>query len=265
MTRTDPATLPQFQGKPVPWVTRWSEEPANVPYGVEVIRGADGKPEPRITYGKGDDERDASGALWQKEGITKKGFPQWARVSTYRQRAAMRKRRCQVCGIRIPDGVIRWLMPIDGVEEYEHNGEHRSITMQPPTCDGCVDLSLELCPNLQKYGYQVLRVLEFKEWGVYGEMLVPPDVARTFAETGERVVPGPMGLFRIQTSVGFDEDYGPGFSAGMVLAKQVLVELTKFVVETVVPGRERPNNFGDPIQAAQEWLAANGMSVPEQT
>lgn len=264
MTKTDPAILPQFQGKPVPWVTRWSEEPIIMPYRVEIVRGSDGRPEPRITYGQGDDERDSSGALWQKEGITKKGVPQWARVSTYRQRSSMRKRKCQVCGQKIESKVIRWLMQIDGLEEYEHNGVNRTITMAPPTCDGCVELALDLCPNLQKYGYLIAKVLEYREWGVYGEMLVPPAVAQQFASTGERVVPGPMGLYRIQTSAGFEEEYGPGFSMGMVLAKQSVVELTKFVIETVVPGKERPNNFGDPVSAAQEWMAANGMEGAAQ-
>lgn len=251
MTKTDPAILPQFQGKPVPWVTRWSEEPINQRYGVQVLRTG-----PQLTYGEADEFRDDAGILWQKEGITKKGFPQWARVSTWRQRAAMRKKKCQVCGQKIDTPVIRWLMPIDGVEELldEATGQPRSLTMQPPTCDGCVDLALELCPNLQKYGYMILKVLEYEIWGVYGEVLVPPAVAQTVVEAGERAVPGPMGLYRIQTSIGYDENYGPGFSHTMTLAKQQVVELTKFVVEHVEPGRERPNNFGDPTAAAQAWL-----------
>lgn len=250
MTKTDPLSLPQFAGKPVPWVTRWNEENLGLRYGVQMQR--DGL---RVTYGEGD-YRDKHGVLWQKEGLTKSGVPQWARVSTYRQRSAMLRRKCQVCGHKIEERVIRWLMPPDGVEEMDG----RSISMQPPTCEGCIDLSLELCPNLTKYGYMILKVLEYEIFGVYGEVLVPPGVVASLPPEEPRS-PGPMGLWRIQTSVGYNEDYGDaGQMLKLTVAKQQIVELTKFVVEHVEQGRERPNNMGEPPSGVQAWLDSQGVT-----
>lgn len=231
MTKTDPATLPQFRGAPVPWVTRWSSEVQTIKWGVQMRR--DG---PHLLYQDGMPEyRDEHGVLWQREGLGRHGEPEWSAVNAYRQRKAMLRGLCQICGQKIEDKPIRWLLGIDQVEEID---PERWITQSPPTCNGCVELSLELCPNLKRYGYMIFKVIDYEIWGVFGEALVRAGLA------GSR--PGPMGLRRIQTGIGYNEDYGALFNLNMVLAKQQIVLWGKHVLEEFVPGKERPNNYEGP-------------------
>lgn len=149
----------EWNGRPVPWVTRWTGEIA--PDRYEIASTPDG----RITYAAGlnnYDPRDPK-ILWQREGIMRGGEPEWANVSTYRQRAAMRRRLCQVCGTKIADGPIRWLMPPDGLEQYRTpDGEVVNITMSAPTCDGCVDVALNHCPHMVGAGAMILTVEDYE-------------------------------------------------------------------------------------------------------
>lgn len=213
---TDPSTLPQFDGRPVPWVTRWSGEvhPDRYKYGVQMSQG-----KLVLCYEDRKENRDGTGVLWQREGLTRKGRPDWASVNTYRQRSAMQKRRCQVCGNKITETPIRWLMPIDGLEQVD---EDTTITMQPPTCSECIPTALDLCPNLVRQGYMILKVIDYSMWGVFGHVV-------TMTEGGPR---------KFQTAVSYDTSkYGPEFSLTQVMAQQQVVQLGKFVVETKVEGK----------------------------
>jgi hypothetical protein len=217
-TKTDPATLPQYGGHPVPWVTRWTNEiaPDRFQYNLTITRDANGKPsKPELHY---DDRNEdlMDGVLWQREGLSRGGKPDWASVSTYRQRLSMRKRKCQVCSEPITDMPIRWLMPLDGVEYVD---EDTAITQQPPTCSACIELALELCPNLNRNGYMILRVLDYSIWGVYGQVIITHENKPTM----------------IQTAICYDtEQYGPNFTLGQVMAQQQVVKLGKFAVEKIV-------------------------------
>jgi hypothetical protein len=216
---TDPSTLPQFKGHPVPWVTRWSHERSadRLNYGVQITK--DGSF--RLGYKDGKDVRDGTGMLWQREGIARGGEPEWAAVNTYRQRSSMRRCQCQVCGKKIDERPIRWLMPPDGIEQVD---EDTLITMQPPTCSECIPLALELCPNLKKHGYQILKVLDYKPWGVYGDVVMMSE----------------GGLRKFKSAVSYDTTmYGPEFRLSHVMAQQAVVQLGKFVVEERVEGKAR--------------------------
>jgi hypothetical protein len=208
---TDPATLPQHNGRAVPWVTRWTNEihPDRYKYGLTMT--PDGRMV--LTYGEGVSEDRRDGVLWQREGIQRGGEPDWANVSTYRQRLSMTKRKCQVCGNKIEETPIRWLMPLDGLEQVDAD---TTVTIQPPTCSDCIPLALELCPRLKRAGYMILKVLDYEVWGVSGHIVA-------------RVDDQPR-LF--QGAVAYDTHlYGQGFHLGQVMAQQQVVRLGKFVVE----------------------------------
>lgn len=231
--KTDPSILPQYRGAPVPWITRWSGEVSRAPWtvvqdqqGPKIIYPPDGLPE----------KLDAHGVLWQREGLTRGGKPEWSAVNTYRQRRSMQRRLCQVCGQKITDRPIRWLMGIDQLDEIDDDW----LTVSAPTCEGCIDLSLELCPNLPRYGYMILKVLDYSVWGVYGDILTRVGMA------GSRPEPRAPGLRRFLGSVGYEEDYGQLFTLRMVLAKQQIVKLGKHVLEEYVEGQERPAFFDGP-------------------
>lgn len=239
---TDPSVLPQYKGRPVPWVTRWSHERSadRLNYGVQVTR--DGSF--RLGYKDGKDVRDGTGMLWQREGIARGGEPEWAAVNTYRQRSSMRRCQCQVCGKKIDERPIRWLMPPDGIEQVD---EDTFITMQPPTCSECIPLALDLCPNLKKYGYQILKVIDYDQWGVYGDVV-------TMTEGGPR---------RFKSAVSYNTaDYGPDFRLAHVMAQQAVVRLGKFVVEERVEGKARLE-FNEDLLKQQ--LAALKALMPEET
>lgn len=212
MMTTDPAILPQWNGRPVPWVTRWSGEVIEESLTISL------HPERReimVGYRNGNENREPSGILWQREGITRGGEPQWAQVSTYRQRASMTRRKCQVCGRKIESRVIRWLIPKRLLETTE-DGE--TLTTSPPTCDSCIPLALELCPFLKKSGeWVILRVLEYEAWGVLGEA-----VAYDKEKHATQRLRGAM--------IKYDKEY-PRISPGAVIAKQQVAQLTKFSEE----------------------------------
>lgn len=210
-----PATdLPDWDGRPVPWITRWTGEiaPDRNNYGIDV-NGDPRSGEFRVGYQDGKNNRDASGMLWQREGLGRHGIPEWAAVSTYRQRAAMRKCLCQVCGKSAKGAPIFFLIPDDsGMEEVE---DGVFITMQAPVCAPCIPLALKLCPALKRDGYRLLRAIDYEPWGIFGQVTY-------MAKDG--------GFRKVQTAVEFTGDYGPQFRLSHVMAQQLVVKLGKFVV-----------------------------------
>lgn len=200
---TDPADLPQWQGHPVPWVARWSGEVNRTKVRLDRLDG-----ELVVHYPDGNADRDNSGALWMREGIGRTGEPQFGQVSVYRQRLAMRRRKCQVCGQRIVPGPIRWLM---GTDQLTVRNDY-AITMSPPTCSDCIPLALELCPHLRA-GYTIYRVERFEEWGLFGSLYTEGEKGRPMVAKRSRV------------------QYGSGSMTAM-LAKQQVVVFTEYSVES---------------------------------
>lgn len=225
---TDPTTLPQWKGKPVPWVARWSGEKTNDAYVVQVVKSKDAY-NLRVAYEHGEEIREKSGVLWQREGIARGGDPMFGDVSTYRQRLAMTRRKCQVCGSAIEKsdkGTIPWIIEKFEITASELQAKAAGqdwrdfhITTTPPVCEDCVPLALSLCPHLKKHGAQILDVLDYEIWGVFGEVVYLDD------EGKHR---------RTQTSIEYEGDYGPGFSLEAVLAKQQVAKITKFKVREEV-------------------------------
>lgn len=212
---TDPKTLPSFNGRPVPWITRWTGEVIGTPYHLGRDRSG-----VFTTYGDNIHEDRYNGTLWQREGIKRGGEPQWKQVSTYRQRFAMSRCACQVCGKRIAERPVRFLMPLDGIEIVppdEFHDEAQAISIQAPTCEDCIPLALKLCPHLKAKGYQLLKVADYSLWGVYGEVCILKENGR---------------LWRGQTYIEYDsKSYGPDFTMNQVVAKQLVIQLNKWVIE----------------------------------
>ena len=210
-TRTDPAKLPQWKGHPVPWVTRWTGQVS--PDAINVKLDADGHLFAGYE-GPVQENREANGVLWIREGLSRSGFPEFSQLSTYRQRVSMTRRRCQVCGRRIEPGVIRWLLSRDQLLTSRAGD---TITMSPPTCDGCVPLALELCPHLRIPGKAVVaKVLEYETWGVYGSVVGLDKQMKAIEKKGLVCY--------------FDQDQYP-FPFECVVARQLIVRFNKFVLE----------------------------------
>lgn len=239
---TDRNALPQFKGRPVPWVTRWTSEISNSRYDLAFTR-KDG----HLTYADGNNQYDKHGVLWQREGIGRGGEPDWASVSTYRQKISMERRKCQVCGDKIADGPIHWLMPLDEGYDVFNEGEDNEtfLTWNPPTCEGCIPLALELCPHLKRNGYQILKVLDYEVWGVTGLTMVVSD--------GQ--------AFPMQTFVPYDE--APDLpipetdlvqQQKRIMAQQIIVKLGKYVIEERQAGSRPQETPEDIEQKARNFL-----------
>lgn len=174
MTVTDPATLPQWNDHPVPWVTRWTNEVVDDASNVVITRREDGGLSVHYENSK-HESRDRFGILWQREGIGRGGEPQFGAVNTYRQRRCMLKSRCQVCGGPVQDhaeggGPTTWLMPLGFLQwvQDEVHTEPTPVTATPPTCEACIPLAIDVCPNLRAEGYELYHVLSWGVWGVRG-------------------------------------------------------------------------------------------------
>lgn len=239
---TDRTKLPQFKGRPVPWVTRWTAEISDSRYDLAFTTR-----EGHLSYSDGNNHHDSHGVLWQREGIGRGGEPDWASVSTYRQKASMERRKCQVCGDKIADGPIRWLMPLgEGYEIFNENEDNEVfLTWNPPTCEGCVLLALELCPHLKRNGYQVLKVLDYEVWGVTGLTMVVSE--------GQ--------AFPMQTFVPYEEAPDlPIPSTDLrqqqkrIMAQQTIVKLGKYVVDEIQPGTRPQETTEDVEQRARNFL-----------
>lgn len=201
---TDPTTLTQHDGKPVPWITRWTGEVVQEPYGIQ--RTPTGV---LVGYPDGNENREASGLLWQREGLNRSGVPMWADVNTYRQRACIARCKCQVCGAAIDGRPIPWLMPTAEYNMLEEDGTLRTTTA--PICRECVPLALELCPGLPKMGWTLLHVAEYEVWGAFAEVVLIQD------EQVRRIPP-------------MDVAYsGPPQVLRQAVARQQIARLTKFV------------------------------------
>lgn len=150
------------QGGVVPYITSWSGERA---IKTRVIaRGRSG-------IGYADEtllDRDEQGVLWvRKPSRPTYGRPEFRSVHPMRQRRAMRRLLCQVCGQpadRDEQGVL-WLLR-DYREDWPDWPEGMANTY-PPVCLSCARLSVHMCPALRR-GYVLVRARRFPMTGVYG-------------------------------------------------------------------------------------------------
>ncbi|WP_046506049.1 hypothetical protein [Streptomyces odonnellii] len=150
----------------VPYIACWSSE--HRPTGMVIAKGRG------IAYAdEGPYERDDMGVLWKRIGISPgKGRPEFGKVHFLRQRRAMRKLLCQVCGgpsDRTREGTL-WLVG----EDPSDPGPWKpgDVTGHPPLCVPCAVTAVRACPHLRKR-YVALRVRSFAVAGAHGALYRP--------------------------------------------------------------------------------------------
>jgi hypothetical protein len=112
-------------------------------------------------------DRDNDGILWTRIAAQPgHGRPQFAVIHSLRQRRAMRRLLCQVCGQpadRNAEGVL-WLLP----DYYRrHDGPENYDITEPPICLACAPIAIRLCPALRD-GYIAVRARDAPVCGVKG-------------------------------------------------------------------------------------------------
>lgn len=177
VTGAVPGPATARQGSPsdrngtVPYVVQWSAERDCSP---EVVLRPDGG---GVGYaGEGPTDRDAHGVLWrQVTGRRGQGRPLFGRVHPLRQRRAMRRLLCQVCGgpaDRNERGVL-WLLDSDHRDARAPGWpENLDITPHPPVCLPCAATADRLCPTLRGR-FAAVRVRRPRLHGVYGVLRHP--------------------------------------------------------------------------------------------
>jgi hypothetical protein len=168
-------------GTPVPYVAAWSDEK---PLPTQVIaRGPAG-------IGYTDEtilDRDEHDVLWTRiPSRPGQGTPILGRVHSLRQRRAMRRLLCQVCGqpAHRTEQDLLWLL-LDHREDWPDWPENIANTY-PPVCPTCARKSIRACPALRR-GYVAVRARHCPLSGVYGLRYQP---ARIFPVATEAVVVG---------------------------------------------------------------------------
>lgn len=145
-----------------PYITRWSEEPE--PEALLIERPGRG-------IGYLDEalcDRDRRGVLWQRA-VSRPGVgePLFSQVHPLRQRRAMQRLLCNVCGKpadQSDDGVL-WLVR-DFRDDWPGWPENMGVT-EPPVCLPCARVASRLCPALRK-GAVALRAGRAPIAGVCG-------------------------------------------------------------------------------------------------
>jgi hypothetical protein len=146
----------------VPYITAWSDEKP-LPNDV-IVR-------PGVGIAFADEtsrDRDSNGVLWTRvPSRPGQGRPVFGQTHSRRQRRAMRRLLCQVCGCpadRNKDGVL-WLLR-DHREDWENWPEGMAST-EPPVCMKCAVLAARMCPALRS-GHVAIRVRRFPISAVRG-------------------------------------------------------------------------------------------------
>jgi hypothetical protein len=147
-----------------PYITQWSEERDPPSQLVERPGGGIAYLDEHLA------DRDDRGVLWfrtpSRPGL---GKPLFSEVHPLRQRRAMRRLLCGVCGEpadRTGGGVL-WLLR-DFRDDWAGWPE-RMAAVEPPVCSPCVPLASRLCPSLRK-GAVAVRVGRAPIVGVRGAL-----------------------------------------------------------------------------------------------
>ncbi len=151
----------------VPYITTWSTEKL-IPTTV-VAHPRSGIAFADETLG----DRDERGVLWQRRPSQPgSGRPLFGQVHPLRQRRAMRRLLCQVCGgpADHTDRGVLWVLK-DHRDDWPNWPEQMAVT-EPPICVPCVRTSTRHCPALRK-GNVTVRVRHSTVSGVYGTYYHP--------------------------------------------------------------------------------------------
>ena len=167
--------MAQMPGRPdvVPYITAWSAEHLARPVVVAVPGVGLG------LQGEIPHDRDADGVLWARMTLQRGcGRPEFGRVHPARQRRAMRRLLCQVCGEsadRTGEGVL-WLLKEDR-GDWPGWPEGMAAT-HPPVCLGRARAAGRRCPHLAT-GFVAVRVADSERCGVYGTLYQPGELGPT--------------------------------------------------------------------------------------
>jgi hypothetical protein len=196
----------------VPYITQWSAEAGWRGRVVLQHRG----------IGYADEmpwDRDERGVLWARvPSRPGQGRPEFGKVHGQRQRLAMTRLLCQVCGRpanRTSDGLL-WLVGEDPHDPA--SWPDPLLTSHPPVCTGCAEQSVRVCPHLRNQ-HVALRVRTFELAGVRGALYRPGN-------------PDPIGVNAVQMT--FDNP-----RIGWVKAGQLIMKLRDFTPTELSTG-DRP-------------------------
>ena len=161
----EPSSSAHRRSAVVPYITAWSSEQ---PLTADIVQSGQG-------IGYADEvlhDRDARGVLWRRVGMSPgKGRPEFGRVHSLRQRRAMTRRLCQVCGkpaSTTAKGTL-WLLSEDAEEYAAHAGVP---TPHPPVCIPCARTATQACPDLRRKRV-ALRVRKTTVVGAHGVLYQP--------------------------------------------------------------------------------------------
>lgn len=140
-------------GAVVPYVALWSDEDLQPSQVVERLGGGG------IDYADGSAaDRDEYGVIWARTASRPgQGRPVFHQMHPLRQRRAMRRMLCQVCGEPAgwtPEGHL-WLLVADWQDDLPDWPEG-VVNQYPPVCVDCARLSARLCPPLRR-GFVAVR------------------------------------------------------------------------------------------------------------
>lgn len=161
--------LRMWQGGPVPWVTAWTGE-AIPPQRVREHHGIGGR-----GLGLADEHPEADrvlDVLWVRMPATRSGTPDFPTMHALRQRTALRRGLCQVCGGPVGDGTRPRLFLLAAAGGRPIGEGER--TMSPPVHRVCARTATRACPPLHRHGHTAALVSYAVPWGVQG-LLYSPD------------------------------------------------------------------------------------------
>ncbi len=193
----------------VPYITRWSAEWA--PTDPVTIRQG------RLAYVRERPfDRDRHGLLWTRAPLRRgQGRPEFGKLHPRRQRTAMTRLRCQVCGHpadRTAEGYL-WLTGEDPHDQP--NWPDPLETADPPLCAPCAAKAVHMCPRLRRR-HTALRVSKVAEVAVRGSLYQP-------------WFPDPIPVAPVAV-------YLDDWRAKWLLAGQLIVALQEFTITTLDTG-----------------------------
>ncbi|TLQ46064.1 hypothetical protein [Streptomyces marianii] len=100
-----------------------------------------------------------------------RGRPLFGDVHTNRQRRAMRKLLCHVCGrdAHRNDLGVLWLLD-NTAANCPPNWPEEELTVHPPLCLECASKAVQQCPELEKKGFTAVRVHDPQPFGYRGRL-----------------------------------------------------------------------------------------------
>lgn len=192
------APLPlTYKNHPVPYIAAWSNEHLPQPTIVTVADGiafGDGLGTDGHAHG-----RDSAGVLWTRWALRQgDGKPEFKVVHAPRQKRAMRKLLCQVCGGPSDENEQGRLWLLEDNRHVEGWPEEE-ITTHPPVCLTCAPLAARLCTHLQD-NVVAVRAGRVDIDCVYGDVYARNE--GPFPVVAERQTVVPLDDWRVRWMVG---------------------------------------------------------------